>query len=105
MATPLLPSCESGLKRSFDGLQAVFKLMAIIYLGALLDNTQYDIEVEDDGRVLTQNPVWCEVKIESKNILRINLGSVATQQLHCFNIAFGNQIMTYQLIGMPNIYL
>jgi hypothetical protein len=80
-------------------------MMATIHLGALPDNTQYDIELQDGIQILTQDPAWCRVRIANCTTLRIDVGTVKTQQTHSFDVAFREHTTTYKFIGFPNIYL
>lgn len=79
--------------------------MAIIHLGALLDNTQYYIELQASGKILTKNPAWCHVKITDCMTLQIDVGTVETQQTHSFDVAFCEHTTTYKFVGLPNMYM
>ena len=82
-----------------------FSGMHIVYLGALLDNVQYNIELQDAGRLLTPNPGWCSVQISNDTTLQIELGTIKTQQAHIFEVAFREHAVTYKFIGVPNMYM
>ena len=82
-----------------------FSGMGTVYLGALLDNVQYNIQLQDAGRLLTPNPDWCHVQISNDTTLQIDLGTIKTQQAHSFEVAFREHTVTYKFIGFPNMYM
>lgn len=82
--------------------------MSAIHLGALLENTRYEIKLAHCSKqLLTEDIDWCKLKLESdSNLLEITVGKVVESKLHEFQILLeNNTIQTFSIFGLPDLFV
>lgn len=82
--------------------------MSVIHLGALLENTKYEIILSYcSKKLLTENVDWCQLKLEpDSNLLEITVGKVPESKLHEFKILLTNgTIQTFSVFGLPDLFV
>lgn len=75
-------------------------------LGMLLDGTDYDIDLDVAGTLLTENPVWCTLQLNQSRRLRVIIGKLESNMSHTFEILLEHCEVKkkFYFIGQPNFY-
>lgn len=83
-------------------------MMSAIHLGALLENTKYEIILSCYGKkLLTGNSNWCQLKLEpNSNLLEITVGKVTESKLYEFRILLeDDRVQTFSIFGLPDLFV